>query len=112
MPTLLTRCWLWTLIGKSGLVEDVGDSRKTRQERHEVSVQVVDHHDLASSISSSGKVWRYSLELNVENADLKFSAVGSMEQITACRARRWNKISHLSNNQRQIRNKSNYLPAF
>ena len=55
------------------------DNRKNRLERHEV----VDHDDLTSNISSSGKVWRDSQELNAENADLRFSAVGSLEQITA-----------------------------
>ena len=57
---------------------------------------MVDDDDLTSSISSSGKVWRDSLELNAENADLRFSAVGSLEQITGGPAGRGDGIKYFT----------------
>ena len=72
-----------------------GTTEITRLERYEVFVQVVDHDELTSSISSTGKVWRDSRELNAENADLSFRAVGSLEQITACPAGRGDGIKYL-----------------
>ena len=81
---------------QDGLVPDVWNNRNQKNrldgERHDA---LVDIDDLTSSISSSGKVWRDSRELNAENADLRFSAVGSLGQITACPAGRGDGIKYL-----------------
>ena len=72
-----------------------GTTEITRLERYEVFVQKVDSDEITSSISSTGKVGLDSPELNAENADLSFSAVGSLEQIKACPAGRGDGIKYL-----------------
>ena len=108
-------CDLW-LVSKDWL--EMFGTTENRLETHDA---LVDNDDLTSSISSSGKVWRDSLELNAENADLSFSAVGSLEQITGGPAGRGAGIKYLISPQdwehwehweHQNWNKSNFLSAF